>query len=302
MSAADITAPAASPPLVSSPAASTPAVPTGLLGDTPARDYTRKLQLFNKFAEPELRRAIDTLGLTPGMRVLDAGCGSGEALTWLAQQVGPSGEVLGIDLAIAHINAARRFVAPRISVLQGDILSIPLAPASFDAIWCVNTINHLRDAIGGVRRLASLLRPGGHLALGQSSLLADMYFAWDARLERLTNEAVRQYYRTRYGVGEGELAPVRSLVGLLRSAPLQDVTSRTFVIERITPLKPADEAYLHAAIFLDTWGERLRPYLAAQDFSALSQLCDSGASHYALHRPDFHFLQTFTLAVGRVSS
>lgn len=280
---------------------SAPAVATGLLGDTPARDYTRKLQLFNRFAEPELRQAIDTLELTPGMRVLDGGCGSGEALAWLGEQVAPSGEVVGVDLALAHVSAARSFVGPRTTVLQGNLLSMPLAPASFDAIWCVNTINHLRDAIRGVRALAALLRPGGRLALGQSSLLPDMYFAWDARLERLSNEAVRQYYRARYGVGERELAPVRSLVGLLRGAPLQAVTARTFVIERIAPLKPADEAYLHEAIFRDTWGERLRPYLAEEDYSAVSQLCDPGAAQYALHRPDFHFLQTFTLAVGRVS-
>ena len=53
---------------------------TGLLGDTTARDYSRKLGLFNACAAPELRHAIASLALTPGMRVLDAGCGTGEAL------------------------------------------------------------------------------------------------------------------------------------------------------------------------------------------------------------------------------
>ena len=62
----------------------------GLLGDTIARDYSRKLQLFNTFAEPELRQAVASVGLKQGMRVLDAGCGTGEALRWLvdADEIG----------------------------------------------------------------------------------------------------------------------------------------------------------------------------------------------------------------------
>jgi cyclopropane fatty-acyl-phospholipid synthase-like methyltransferase len=53
---------------------------SGQLGDTTARNYSRKLKLFNAFAELELRRVIAGLALTPGMRILDAGCGTGEAL------------------------------------------------------------------------------------------------------------------------------------------------------------------------------------------------------------------------------
>ena len=86
----------------------------GLLGDTPARDYSRKLQLFNAFAEPELRRLIESLSLGPGMRILDAGCGTGEALHWLLEATESAGEVVGIELAAAHVNSASRRTSPRI--------------------------------------------------------------------------------------------------------------------------------------------------------------------------------------------
>ena len=125
-----------------------------------------------------------------------------------------------------------------------------------------------------------------------------MYFAWDARLERLTNEAVRQYYRDRYRIGERDLTSVRSIVGLLRRAPLRNVASRTFMIERVSPLSPADEAYLCEGIFRGTWGERLRPYLSVQDYTELARLCNPRQPQYALRRPDFHFLQCFTLVTG----
>ena len=275
------------------------AKPTGLLGDTTARDYSRKLRLFNSFIAPELRRAIAGLGLTPGMRVLDAGCGTGEALQWLGDAVGPQGAVVGIDLAAAHVAAASS--SGRVTALQADVMRPPLAPRSFDFVWSVNTINHLREPLAGVQVLANLLRPGGHIAVGQSSLLPEMFFAWDSRLERLTTEAVRQYYRDRYGLSERELADTRSIVGLLRRASLGNVRVQTLIVERVSPLNDADEAYLVEAIFRDTWGERLRPYLSGEDYDELTALCDPRHPAFALRRTDFHFLQTFTLAIGQVA-
>ena len=270
----------------------------GLLGDTSGRDYSFKLQLFNSFAESELRQAIAGLELRPGMRVLDAGCGTGEALAWLLSEVEPHGTVVGVDLSAAHVAAARRGRSPTIRVLQADLLEMPLAAGSFDAIWCVNVINHLRDPLLGVQRLAALLVPDGRLAVGQSSFLPDMYFAWDSRLERLTNEAVRAYYRDRYCLDERDLAGTRSLVGLLTRAGLRRVRARTYIIERTAPLDAAAENYLLEGIFKGTWGERLRPYLSTEDYAELSRLCDPKDSQFALRRPDFHLLQTFSVVVG----
>jgi ubiquinone/menaquinone biosynthesis C-methylase UbiE len=271
----------------------------GLLGDTPSRDYSRKLKLFNAHAQREIRQLMATLELRPGMRILDAGCGTGEALGWFQEAVGTAGTVVGVDLSAAHVSAARGRVLPQTEILQCDLMSAPFAPASFDLVWCLNTINHLADRTRAAVHLASLLKPGGRIVLAQSSLLPDMYFAWDSRLERLTNEAVRQYYRDRYGLSELDLTAVRSIVGVLRQAQLRHVTARTFMIERVSPVGPADEAYLCEAIFRDTWGERLRSYLPEEDFAALGRLCDSRHPQFALRRPDFHFLQSFTLAVGQ---
>jgi hypothetical protein len=149
-----------------------------------------------------------------------------------------------------------------------------------------------------VEVLAGLLYAGGRIALAQSSLLPDMFFAWDSRLERLTTEAVQRYYRDRYGLSERDLADTRSLVGLLRRAAMRNVRAQTLIIERVSPLSSADEAYLLEAIFRGTWGERLRPYLSGEDYDELNALCDPRHPGFALRRTDFHFLQTLTLAVG----
>jgi len=273
---------------------------TSLLGDQSDRDYSAKLRSFNTFAEPEIRALIRSLDLKPGMHILDAGCGTGEALSWLASEVGPRGSVVGIDLAVAHVAAARTHASPTVQIHQADLFNVSMKPASFDLVWCVNTINHLTNPVAGVRHLARFLRPGGRLALGQSSLLPDMYFAWDARLERVTNEAVRAYYRDRYHLEERDLAAVRAIVGLLRGANLRNINARTVVIERLAGMDAATESYLRDAIFRDTWGEHLRKYLSDEDYAELSRLCDPRHPQFALHRPDFHFLQSFTLVVGEV--
>jgi SAM-dependent methyltransferase len=271
-----------------------------LLGDTTARDYSGKLSKFNAFAQPELRELIKGLNLKSGMYVLDAGCGTGEALNWLLGEVSPMGLVVGVDLAAAHVAAARLQAASEIQLYQANLFDDLFDPASFDLVWCVNTINHLTDPVAGVIHLAMLLRHGGRAAIGQSSFLPDMYFAWDARLERAVNDAVRRYYQDRYELDEHDLKAVRGLVGVLRQANLQNVTVRTVMIERMSPLDAATESYLKEVIFRGTWGERLRPYLSPADYAELAGLCDSDHPNYSLRRPDFHFLQTFTLATGEI--
>lgn len=272
-----------------------------VLGDSPTRDYSRKLELFNAFAKPEIRRLISNLELERGMRILDAGCGTGEALSWFQEAVGAAGSIVGIDLSAAHVAIARKGALPHTKIIQYDLMQAPLEIAGFDLIWCVNTVNHIRDRMLAANHLRNLLRSGGRLAFGQSSLLPDMFFAWDSRLERVTNEAVRRYYRERYQLQETDLASVRNLLGILRGVGLCNVTVQTTSIERTSPIDADTRSYLQEAIFRDTWGERLRPYLSADDFAQLACLCDPGSAQYALHRPDFHFLQTFTLATGQLA-
>jgi SAM-dependent methyltransferase len=208
--------------------------------------------------------------------------------------------VVGVDLAGAHVQVARRGY-PEALLVQGDIRLTPLRPASFDAIWCVNTLHHLRDSGAGLRHLICLLRDQGRLGIVQSALLPEMVFAWDSRLERAVNDAVRSYYLQRYGVAERDLTGVRNLLGQLRASPLSRVRAQTLVIERAAPLSAADSEYLLEAIFRNTWGERLKPWLDPDDFEQLQRLCDPDDPEFALQRADFHYLQTLTLVSGQVA-
>lgn len=115
------------------------------------------------------KRTIERLALAPGARVLDACCGSGASALPAAEAVGPSGSVLGVDLAANLLALAQaKADARRLSNLElrvGDMLALELPAASFDAVVCVFGIFFVPDMPGAVRELWRLVRPGGRLAL-----------------------------------------------------------------------------------------------------------------------------------------
>jgi SAM-dependent methyltransferase len=126
---------------------------------------------------PAYAAAVAELGLREGDRVLDAGCGTGRALTPLRAAVGPSGAVLGADLTPAMLQAAVRAGRDRDGqLLLADVAALPLRSRSMDAVFGAGLISHLPDPAGNLRELARVVRPGGTLALfhpiGRAALAA----------------------------------------------------------------------------------------------------------------------------------
>lgn len=266
------------------------------LGDGAARDYAGKLSLFFRLAEPELRRLVSGFEITPGSRVLDAGCGAGDTARLLAEQTGPSGMVVGLDLSAPHLAAAKR--DNRGCWLQGSLSEPPILASSFDAIWCANAVHHARSPVGALGALRELLRPRGRIALCQSALLPDMVFAWDSELESAVHSACRRYYREKYGLSDDHAFAWRRGIGWLREAGFEHPRAETIVVERTAPLDDATRAYIEQALFAGYWGPKIDAYLTVAEARRLRKLTDPNSVDYALARPDFHYVQTMTCFSG----
>lgn len=123
-------------------------------------------------ALPEIQavkeRMIARLGLGPGQRVLDVGCGTGDDVRRLAGLVAPSGRAVGVDLSLAMVNEARqRAVASDLPVEfhQGDITHLDFPDSSFDAARGERVLLHAPEAAAAVAELARVTRPGGRVVV-----------------------------------------------------------------------------------------------------------------------------------------
>ncbi|MEV7028883.1 methyltransferase domain-containing protein [Streptomyces sp. NPDC093272] len=126
---------------------------------------------------PAYAAAVAELGLRPGDRVLDAGCGTGRALPPLRTAVGPSGQVIGLDLTPAMLQAAVRAGRHRDGrLVLADVAALPVRSESLDAVFAAGLIAHLPQPGRNLRELARVVRPGGGLALfhpiGRAALAA----------------------------------------------------------------------------------------------------------------------------------
>lgn len=121
-----------------------------------------------EFFTPMGRRLVELAAPEVSGHVLDVGCGRGACLFPAAAAVGPYGQVVGIDIAPAMVEEARREAAARalrhVDVRLMDAEHPAFGPASFDTVTGSFSIIFLPDAPAVLPRYARVLRPGGRLA------------------------------------------------------------------------------------------------------------------------------------------
>lgn len=115
------------------------------------------------------RQAIAWIGPSPGQRLLDLCCGTGDLALLLAERVRPSGAVLGLDVAEAPLAEARRRAAERpwlpLSFRGADALATGLSDGWADGAAMAYGLRNLADPGQGLRELRRLLRTGGRAAV-----------------------------------------------------------------------------------------------------------------------------------------
>jgi SAM-dependent methyltransferase len=144
------------------------------LGRTPAE--ARRLMLQHRLYADATRQLLVSAGVSSGMRVLDVGSGAGHVALLLADLVGPTGEVVGIEFAPESIAlAADRVdsagVSRTVRFVQADLRDLTLDEAPFDAVVGRWVLMYQPDPPTLLRQLAGMVRPGGIVAFQESDLV-----------------------------------------------------------------------------------------------------------------------------------
>ena len=116
---------------------------------------------------PSTKRLFEDAGISPGMKVLDVGSGAGDVAFIVADMVGPTGTVIGIDsnaeiLAIARQRAEAAGIT-NVTFRVGDLASAPL-DQDCDAVVGRCVLFFMQDRVTVFRRLVECVRPGGVIA------------------------------------------------------------------------------------------------------------------------------------------
>jgi SAM-dependent methyltransferase len=138
-----------------------------------------ELDYVHGYTERESRRLIDqatTLveilhadtAYPANSRVLEAGCGIGAQTVTLARN-SPGARIVSVDISDASLNSARKLAAAEslknVTFQRADIFDLPFPPESFDHVFVCFVLEHLRDPVGALACLKTVLKRGGSITV-----------------------------------------------------------------------------------------------------------------------------------------
>lgn len=266
----DLFAPFTSVPAMASLIVAFRYTPTRQIGQTEGK-MTERDQYFLGYRRAEQERLqqqaqqlageaasfLDEIGLQPGARVLEIGCGPRGCLDLLSARVGPYGSVVGVERSAEAVAIAREFAAERglrnVDVLHGDGQSTNLPNGSFDLVTARLVLVNVPSPEAIISEAVALTRPGGSVAFHEVDWAAMICDPPSEAWTRLIDLFV--IYTERNGM---DLFIGRKLPRLLRNAGLLDIRTKA-IVHVHTPEDP------RRTLVLD-FAENLRERLLAQNF------------------------------------
>jgi ubiquinone/menaquinone biosynthesis C-methylase UbiE len=135
-----------------------------------APEEYERLRAQSRVWETATTRVLDEVGLAAGQRCLDAGCGPGETMRLMAERVGPSGSVTGVDvdatLGAAAIAMLRDHGHRQCQFAPVDVTAGAALPGGpFALVYARLLLYHLPERVAVLGRLWDAVAPGGHLVV-----------------------------------------------------------------------------------------------------------------------------------------
>ena len=123
----------------------------------------QRLALMSELLDPLHQSYLEKLGLSPGWRCLEIGCGNGSISKWMAARVAPNGHVTATDTDLRYIGDLRE---PNLEVQRLDILKDQLDQVegrTYDLVTARAVLHHVRSPKKAIQHMVSFLKPGGVL-------------------------------------------------------------------------------------------------------------------------------------------
>jgi SAM-dependent methyltransferase len=118
------------------------------------------------------RRILGALGLAPGMRALDVGCGTGDDVRAMAAVVAAGGgRAVGVDVSEALLGESRKRAEAEpglpVEFHAGDAHALPFGDASFDVVRTERVLQHVADPAQVLAEMRRVTRAGGRLVAAE---------------------------------------------------------------------------------------------------------------------------------------
>lgn len=169
------------------------------------------------------------LGLVEGERLLDVGCGTGDAAVLLAGDLGAMGALVGVDASAAMLEVARersKDVPSPVEWLVGDARSLDLGDELFDAVRAERMLQWVADPEIVVMGFARVLRPGGRLSLLDTDWSTLRLDVGDPEITDIVRDGLRVERKRASNVG-GRLADLAEGAGFAVMAKTTEIQTWT---------------------------------------------------------------------------
>jgi ubiquinone/menaquinone biosynthesis C-methylase UbiE len=171
------------------------------------------------------------LGIKPGQRIVDVGCGTGDFTLYLARLSGGRSKILGIDKSENSIETAvaetrKAGLSKTVSYKVGDVHDLPVEDGYSDLTCCRTLLMHLVNPVRAIREMARITRTGGSVAALEGIFgerRASFYDPSDEKFSRLAKRGLEAWFNGIHKLEGKEFRIGEQLPGIFKKAGLYKI-------------------------------------------------------------------------------
>ena len=229
------------------------------------RYLRRSREIYRRFLEtkPWVKQMHSIfLGLKPGMKIVDVGCGTGDFTRYIASLVRGKHRIIGVDLRANNLRSAERQTQKEgmtgITFRRGDAYNIPVDDGWADLVCCRTLLMHLTDPLKAIREMSRVARKGGAVSAFEPGSFQSSYIPNNEKLSKIATklqlsiiDGVRKREGKNFDIGE-RLPTIFHQAGLRDI--MADVQADTYLVSdpRRGLEDVRDELGFYLALFKET--------------------------------------------------